>query len=352
MYQLPSNCKFSVIAVQHARAVLPDTLVLPDDTVVLTGVPFELQAHWQQWLGTLVIDSLRRCNLVFLRIATSGWEPGSLSVKDGLNDTLSEETAELFAVLGLIGTMEYQDAFELSGCIENGESNCRTYAKLGKYHQTWGYIPWKVTEAVLQEAATLHLARKEFSRRFSDLEALRVWRGYRVLTIALQRHRMEDRMHGFIRALEALILPKPKGTEDQFVKLCSLFAASTASEANARLALGESYRVRSDIEHMHVWNRTLSKKYAASECEDIALLRTRQMDELARWAYRQVFTNKDLQKHFTCDDDIRAFWELPEAEIRSIFGTSFDISRVPKVTATKIMYGRAHPSEWPNLESA
>jgi hypothetical protein len=106
--------------------------------------------------------------------------------------------------------------------------------------------------------------------------------------------------------------------------------------------------MRSDVEHLHEWDKSLSSSYAGVERQDIALLRTRQMEMLACWAYRQIFSNSALQKHFGSDSDITSFWELPETEILKAFGATCDITQLGKVSSEKCnSIGRAHPSEWP-----
>ncbi len=343
------DCKFSALAIVNVRAELSSSgTFLPDGTQVLTRFPFELEAHWGRWLGSTVIESLKDCNLVFLRTATGGWTTESVPVVDDVNARLREEVLGLFSVLRLIDTIEYDSAVEFDGYLKSGQSYCRTSSRLEHYGVTRGYFPWTIREADLLTAANLYAGRKELLKQLPDPQRWRIWRGYDALNMGLEHPRADNRLHSFIRALEALILHEAGKTEKQFVSRCLIFAAPNANQATARAALQEAYRMRSDVEHLHEWDRSLANAYPSGERQDVALLRTRQMERLACWAYRQILTNCELQKRFSRDADVTAFWALPEADIQTAFGTTCDITELGKVSSEKCNgIGRAHPSEWP-----
>src|SRR5260370_16436278 len=89
---ISTDCKFSALAIVNVRAELPSKgTFLPNGTQILTRFPFELEAHWEKCLGTTVIESIKDCNLVFLRTATSGWTTESLPVVTDPNPWLGGE---------------------------------------------------------------------------------------------------------------------------------------------------------------------------------------------------------------------------------------------------------------------
>jgi hypothetical protein len=95
------DCKFSALAIVNVRAKLEDGgAFLPDGTQILTGFPFELEAHWGKWLGSTVIESRKDCNLVFLRTATDGWTSESLPVVDDVNARLPNPVTSGLPVIG------------------------------------------------------------------------------------------------------------------------------------------------------------------------------------------------------------------------------------------------------------
>jgi hypothetical protein len=341
---LEPSSKFAVIAVHNARVDLPPSLVLQDGTKVLSSSPFPLDATWKDWLGTMQSHNLEACNLFLLRTATSGWAHGQLAIFGGDVDAkLQADVGGIFAFLRIVGSIEYTDAFMLAGHVEDGSPSCRHFAKTVRFNTTGGCLPWVIREADLRTAVELHRTYSVLRGRLAKSE--RFSRGCHALKVALEQDYASDRLHGFVRALEALILPEAGKTEKQFVSRCRLFAGPKAEEASIRGTLQEAYRMRCDIEHMHDWDRSLQMNPAA-EHEHIARWRTRQMEALACSAYRKILSDPNLQLHFRSDATIEAFWKKPDAEIRSTFGNACNISQL-KIVKKYSSNWRADPSEWP-----
>jgi len=341
---LEPNCKFAVIAANNARVDIPSALTLQDGTRVLSSSPFPLDATWRDWLGTMQSYNLQACNLFLLRTATSGWPDGQLSIFGGDVDTkLQSDVGGIFAFLRIVGSIEYSDAFLLAGHAEDGAPSCRHFATTMRFNTTGGCLPWVIREADLRTAVQLHRSYSALLGKFP--EKWRFSRGCRALKVALEQDYASDRLHGFVRSLEALILPAQGKTERQFVSRCSLFAGPKAEEANIRALLQETYRMRCDIEHVHHWDRSL-QAYPTAEREDVARWRTRQMEELACTVYRKVISDPVLQLHFYTDTAIESFWKKPEDEIRAAFGNTCNVLQM-KIVKKYSANWRAHPSEWP-----
>jgi hypothetical protein len=330
--------------VHNARVDLPPSLTLPDGTRVLSSSPFPLDATWRDWLGTMQSYNIGACNLFLLRTATSGWGDGQLHISgEDVDAKLQADVGGIFAFLRILGSIEYTDAFMLAGYVEDGTPSCRHFAKTVRFNTTGGCLPWVIREADLRTAAELHRTYSVLRAKFP--KTWRFSRGCHALKVAFEQGYASDRLHGFVRALEALILPEPGKTEKQFVTRCRLFAGPKAEEASIRATLQETYRMRCDVEHMHDWDRSL-QMYPGAEREHIARWRTRQMEALASSAYRKILSDLNLQPHFQSDATIEAFWKKPDAEIRSAFGNACNISQL-KIVKKYSSNWRADPSEWP-----
>ena len=340
----PSNCKFAVLAVHNVRVdVVPD-LILRDGTRVLTKFPFALENHWRTWLGSMQSERLQSCNLFLLRTATSGWDNGQLAIFGGEVDSrLMDEVGGVFAFLRLVGTIEYEDAFVLAGHVEETKATCRHFATTEHFNITSGCTPWVIRQHDLESAAELRSNYASLLKKFPD--RWRFGRGCNALKTAFERHYASDRLHGFVRALEALIVPEIGRTEKQFVSRCSLFAGPKSRESEIRSMLQEVYRMRCDIEHVHDWDRSLDA-YPIPDRENIALWRTRQMEELASAAYRKILLDPTLQLNFRDDSTIENFWKRTGDEVRAALGTVCDISEL-RLVKKYDSFGRADPSEWP-----
>ena len=293
---------------------------------------------------------LRNANLVLVRTSTI-FAPEALLFCDESNWELATEVENLFSMLRLLGTVEYQTAHLLMGYTLPDKTVVQNYSKLERYNFTRGCLPWPVRPEHLVAAADLATAKKSWMQKFSDLNRVRLFRGWRALSVGLQQFYASDRIHGFVRALEALIYPDVAKTEGQFVHRCSLFAAPSTQKDPARQALQEAYKMRCDVEHVHDWDRSLAA-YATADREDIAYWRTRQMETLACTVYARIFKDPTIQQNFYNDASLEQFWQKQEHDIRAAFGNLCDITEL-RLVKNYDSFGRASLSDWPKglLES-
>ena len=341
------NCKFAILAIQNVRADIGADVTLQNGIRVLGKFPFILEDHWEKWLGAIQLNNLRGCNLFLLLTATEGWAEGQLQVSgDEIDEKLQHEVGGVFAMLRLLGTVEYDQAFILAGYVESGKITCRHFAQTERFNITRGCLPWAVGESDLRNAVALHNAYALFQQRVPRGETRRFGRGCYALKVGLERYYASDRLHGFVRALEALILPEPGKTEKQFVSRCALFAGPKTAQVSIQEALREAYKMRCDIEHVHEWDRSL-QTYPAVKREDVALWRTRQMEALACAAYTKILLDPKLAEHFYDEGELVAFWQKPDDEIRAVLGDACDISGL-RIVRQYDGIGRAAWSEWPS----
>jgi hypothetical protein len=344
--RIPTDCKFAFLGLTNVRVDIPNAeIILPDGTHVFTRLPIELDSQWQSWLG-IQASQISGANLVLVRTTTTGFAPEHLSISDNTNLDLAKQIENIFTMLRLLGTIEYESAFLVIGHVQQGHAICQNLSKFERLEITRGCLPWIIREEHLAEAATLAQAKALLLANSGDVRNLRLFRGWWALTSALQQFYASERIHGFVRALEALIYPQVGKTEKQFIHRCSLFAAPSAGKNKARDALEEAYKMRCDVEHVHQWDRSLVS-YPCAEREDIAYWRTRQMESLACLAYAKIFADNRLHQHFQTDPALEQFWRKPEHEIRLALGTVCDITEL-KLVRNYDGWGRAAFSEWPS----
>jgi hypothetical protein len=343
---IPSDCKFAFLGLTDARVDIPDVgITLPDGTHVFTQLPIELDSQWQSWLG-IQASQISGANIVFVRTATTGFAPEHLPISDNTNLDMAKQIENIFTMLRLLGTIEYESAFLIIGHVQQGRAVCQNLSKFERFEITRGCLPWIIREEHLVAAATLTQAKASLLTSSGDARSVRLFRGWWALTTALQKFYASDRIHGFVRALEALIYPEVGTTEKQFIHRCSLFAAPSAANNKAREALKEAYKMRCDVEHVHQWDRSLAT-HPSTEREDIAYWRTRQMESLACLAYAKIFADNRLHQHFRTDGALEQFWRKPEHEIRLALGAVCDITEL-KLVRNYDGWGRAAFSEWPS----
>jgi hypothetical protein len=335
--------KFGVLAISTVKADFPDGLQISDGITVLRKFPIELDSHWRDWLG-LDFSKITDADLILVCAATTATTE-NLSVAGATNMELYNRLVEIFVMLRLLGTIEYDSAFVLTGYSDRERAFCQNYTKLARFHFTRGCLPWMPRPAELETAALLAEAKKSFFSTFPDPHRARIFRGWVALNSALQQHFASDRIHGFVRALEALTRPEIGKTRRQFAERCSFLAAPAKNQTTAFDVLIEAYLMRCDVEHLHDWDRSL-QKYDAADRENIAYWRTRQMETLACLAYARIFGDPEIQKCFRADGDIVTLWTNPK-RVRELFQDPFDITELKLVREYDIT-GRAKFSEWPD----
>lgn len=341
------DCKFAILAIENVRADVEPAMVLQDGTQVLDNFPITLEDHWKEWLGTIQLNNVRACNLFLLRSATDGWAQGQLQVSgDQVSETLQHDLGGVFAMLRLLGPIEYEHAFMVAGYVENGKVTCRQFAQTERFNITRGCLPWVIRKQELHTAVDLQKTYTLFQQATPVGQTRRFGRGCHSLKTGMERYFASDRLHAFVRALEALILPETGRTEKQFVARCALFAGPKTAQTGIQESLRQAYKMRCDIEHVHEWDRSL-QTYPAAERENVALWRTRQMEVLACAAYTKLLLDPKLAEHFYDESKLAAFWQKSEDEIRAAFGNTCDISQM-SIVRQYDGFGRAAHPEWPS----
>ena len=290
---------------------------LCDGTWVMPGMPVPDIGIWKKWLGSIRLKRLGRANLV-LFVEEPSDNPGIL---DDVHQRLSGDLGLLFSMLHLRVGIEMESADLLCGSSVNGVPEIREMYQMPVFRQSPGYMRAPITQAWLEDglvlragAATMETDRKRFRR---------VIRGLHTLLKGL-RETGQDRLHQFVRSLEALTFPEIGNTKKQFAHRCQTFAGDT------RALLLKAYEIRSDTEHLNPWDNSV-QRFPLDQREDVCWQSTRQIEHLACDAYSRLLRDPALRKHFRTEDTIAAFWKLLDGQRRGLWGTPLDIAQEPFV---------------------
>jgi len=330
-FELQDGDKFALLLLNNAHVHFPDGLPtqLRDGTRVLGMYPASPDLHWESMVGSIRFREIQEANLILARVTKD--EPHILTQKD---HDAGEELAQLHALLQLGGVAEHNTANLVIGSVDSGNTYIRRLSAIEKFHPTRGYVRIPITLDRLEHANNLALIVR--SSKMSPSSFGRFGRGLHYLLNGLREAAGQDRLHHFVRALEALILPEVGATRRQFVHRCQLFAMASP-EATA--VLEQSYDMRSDAEHLHDWDRSLPKM-GPEKPEDVALWRTRQMEALASFAYTRILTNPQLLQYFENETKLLDFWKtLSDSERIKLWGGRLDLSTIP-IVRDYDQYGR------------
>jgi len=313
---IPSGEKFSVIAVVSCDSEVTGDVSLPDGTMVSPGTASLLDDWWRCQLGAIRSEQLQHCcNLILIRHRQST----NLALLNHENTILYEEAFRLFSLLQLFGVPRYDRAFALNGSAEGGRVNIRQVGEIERFYTTADSLRSPVTVQRLSDAADASRIWRELIEVGQDFA--RVRRGLSVLLDGLRQNFGQERLHQYVRAIEATILPEQGQTRRQFVSRCQTFAGVDPAIATT---LGEAFDMRSAVEHVHEWDRALASR-PASERESFAMKRTRQLEFLACGIYRRILTTPAVRDHFRSDDSIRSYWSLRDDYRRCVWGEALDV---------------------------
>jgi len=288
---------------------------------VADDVPEELQVGPRLWAVRkldLELDALRDANFALYTTMPSS-KPKSLDDENQLVETLNHF---LYGIL-LQGVPAYGRGFSLTGADVAGEINVRQCSDLKDYRPSFGLPPFRLGVDELRRAAGLIDRLRGVDTGGADWGRLR--RGLKVLFDGtLMPNKDGDRLHQFVRAVEALVKPEPEKTRNQFAHRIS--QTFTLANDETRAILLQLFDLRSYVEHMH-W---VIDALEGEEAGRIATVNrgTRQIDVLARAALLRVMQSDALMDAFRSDATIDAFWRMGDDERVGLWGQRLDIRTV------------------------
>ena len=324
-YQFHEKSKFALLTVNNVYTDLPDaTIQLSDGTWIMPELPVPDLDIWKEWLGSSHMERLGRANLVLIVEEPSN-NPGVL---DDVHKRLTDDLCCLFFMLHLRPGIEIAEGADLlSGCSMNWAPQIRQIFQMPKFYKTKGWPREPLTKDWLTDSLVLRSGYAVMKAEAKNKLFERVVRGLHTLSKGLREASGQDRLHQFVRSLEALILPEPGHTKKQFAHRCQTF---TCRRDNTRSLLTEAFDMRSATEHLNRWDKAV-EKYPSDKREDVCMQRTRQIELLACDVYSRLLRDPDRREHFRTDDAINAFWKLPDHKRYSLWDTHLDISQEPVV---------------------
>jgi len=170
--------------------------------------------------------------------------------------------------------------------------------------------------------AELQLAAK-IASQIAAIEAAPLngghWRLFRVLHLYLEARSIRDnmdRLHQYCRCIDGLIVSKQGDAKKQFKSRTELFIGPCHHDM-----MGETYDVRSDVEHLHE-NKHLEVFDRNARLDLVKKLEM--MEYIARSALVRILLDRNLWPHFANTIALQAFWALDESKRRKLWGNFID----------------------------
>lgn len=303
---------FENLATDHS---LSQPLSLGEGLWVLPEHPFDLDHRWREWIGKITTDQINGCNCFLLAVKAST-RP---EILDDENELLRNQLNRLVYGILLQGIPDHVDGFVLIGARVSEETMIRQFSKMRDYFNSNPPYRVKLSESMCRTA-------KSFAEGYRDIEKSsgyeRVKRGMGMLARAISEASLQERIHNYVRSLEALVMSEIGKSQSQFVHRCQTFALASHQAKNI---LEDCYRMRSAVEHMNHVEDALNE-YPSDNQQSVASQRLRQIEQLAFSVYMKLATSKPHALLFETDTSINAFWSRKDDERRSEWSSPIDIT--------------------------
>jgi len=305
--------KYAVIAL---AVKLDDPVPLQEMTPhhwAFADARFDMPAHWREWLGTIRTEEVEGSNLFLLG-----------KMRSQVPEVVDTETAELkrhaaHFYAGLLLASPFAPAHKpvmLAGYRQHGEINVRSQ---DDYEPA---IPSVVRHYPPVTLAELQLAAK-IASQIAAIETASLagghWRLFRILHLYLEARTIRDnmdRLHQYCRCIDGLIVPDIGNTKRQFKSRTELFIGPRHHDM-----MGETYDVRSDVEHLHE-NKHLEVFDRTARLELVKKLEM--MQYIVRSALVWIMLESKLWPHFSNTRALQALWALDEQQRRALWGAAIN----------------------------
>jgi hypothetical protein len=153
-FTLPLGHKFGALCLVNAavdRDLRDRVLDLPDDVSAIFGPPFEIEAHWRVWLGSVKSRNLAQTSLALLAHNQSN-RP---EILDGENEAMLKTASSIFYGLLMAEVFHHDSGLLLSGANPAGAVSVRQVSDLEPHIRPNGVHVHRISEITLQRAAKI-----------------------------------------------------------------------------------------------------------------------------------------------------------------------------------------------------
>ncbi len=313
----PPAHKYALIALAvGVDESVPEVLALGDGLHATRAITLSVPDHWKGWLGSLGWDELHKASLFLWAVAPTS----APDLLDGENAALQTRAFMLYYGLMLAAP---RIATGGRGIVLTGahgtDVDVRQHGWVPVLLRNQGVLWDPIRQAELEEAATLGNALGAVQ----DLQGFRRLRAtVKCFYAGLQAEDPAERIHEFVRAIEGCILPERGKTEAQFASRTELFVGPREHEWARAL-----FNVRSAVEHLN--DRLESVAMPVRQEAIIRILQlAHEVQAVARFCLRRIFSDGVLREHFRDDQTLGAFWSLPEEARRNLWGEPLTLAEV------------------------
>ena len=305
--EIARNEKFGCLAIQNASVAeeLRGQIELAPGLWCVDRLPFGVGDFWTNQLGEGRVEQIMRSNVLIFCIAPAQ----NPQVLDGENQVLTQRVQRIYCAL-LMQLVFHHDGVELfSGARVDENPDIREITDIRNHFRPGQVRVGRISRENLLRAAGAERGIEEYLRRTGGAD--RLWHGFHALQRGFLEYWSDERLHQFVRAIEAVLSLEAGRSRTQFAHRAQLF--SGRSDENRQWLL-ELYDLRSATEHLNDY-RAVLEHHPAGRREDIAALRSYEAQVLACHIYLRLAESAALRGRFGDDANLEQFWGLREGAV-------------------------------------
>jgi len=312
-FQPPITGNFACFALKaRVSSSLQNTIHISDGLYASSEAPFIIDDFWKDSLGEIETQHIKECNLFLFAVS----DDTAISER-----VLLSNVHTLYYSLLLQGTGYSHRGVTLAG--PNSPSGMRVNAlgRLPNYYEPPKVISTDVnSQSLLSTVEIAHGIDTIYANQQGD-EYLRLRKGFNAFLEGIQQPQRHERIHQFVRAIEATIRPKQGAGTKKFKYRCQFFAGRTPS--NQKM-LGELYEMRSAAEHLNPLREKLLD-YPSHEHENLIALRTYESELLSSFIYSKILSDGAILPAFQSEQSITDLWVKESRDLINFWGSTIDL---------------------------
>jgi hypothetical protein len=281
--------------------------------------PFGLTEPWPAWLGEINHDRLARANFC-IYVA-----PSELNERP---EAEALETTQRLANYALVGILLQGIPFVVGGLFISGEFETKS-----KPRATTVGVVESIVRMRSALAAPISIRSMAIAARLAKIiefvesrvgEYRRLRSGLHAWRRATGEINGGERLHLFMRAVEALLVPERTRIKARLSDRCCALVSDVFRED-----VGELYELRCAVEHMRLPTLTPSSRHPRLvEGDVLADFRSFQAELLSSVLLFKVLANPLLLSAYRTDEDMRGLWQGRGQDPASLFDAPLDIENM------------------------
>ena len=309
--QLPERGSFDCIALRTRSSTL-GPIKLGDTLFASSRLPIVVDEFWKEQIGALGARRINDCNLFIY------------TVRDDSNHFGEPRLTDLHSFyFGLLlqGRGYSAAGSVLGGSIQQHELRIGSLGELNKYYEPAKVLPDDVeAETIIASIKLAAGINKLYSNPTEAGPYLRLRKGFNAFLEGIQQTAIHERLHQFVRAIEAVVKPKLGEYRRNFVSRARYFAGTSGE-----LLLSQLYEMRSAAEHLNPLAFVLDQE--RYDRLNLIALKAYQAEILAGYVYSRILVNPYILENFETDQAIEKLWATGAQPRRlfELFGDAIDL---------------------------